>query len=258
MLENNFYIYRHIRPDTNEVFYIGKSNNLDKRLKMFRRAYLTQDRTAFWNNIVQKNKGVFLTDILFCCDTEKEINEKEKEFIALYGRKDLGKGTLVNLTDGGEGAIGVLQSAETIAKRSGKNHYHYQGIMERKKENARQFLHNRKVIDTATNTIYKNASEAAVKFGINRSLMCGYLSGTKTNKTTLCWLKDFESGNHKINQPKKKQNGSGRLVIDLGSGVFYESIAEAAQSSKYKEVTIRKMLNGVLTNKTNLRLADGL
>ena len=33
------------------------------------------------------------------------IIEKEKEFILIYGRKDLNKGTLVNFTDGGEGII---------------------------------------------------------------------------------------------------------------------------------------------------------
>ena len=35
-----------------------------------------------------------------------------------YGRRDLGKGTLVNLTDGGEGSYGVIQSNDTKEKRS--------------------------------------------------------------------------------------------------------------------------------------------
>ena len=44
--------------------------------------------------------------------------EKEKEFIKLYGRKDLKKGTLVNLTDGGDGVYGLKFSNESKNKMS--------------------------------------------------------------------------------------------------------------------------------------------
>jgi hypothetical protein len=47
MLESKFYIYRHIRPDTNEVFYIGKGNNLDKRKSKYHRAYDFLKRSNF-------------------------------------------------------------------------------------------------------------------------------------------------------------------------------------------------------------------
>ena len=35
-----------------------------------------------------------------------------------YGRKDLGKGTLINFTDGGEGTPGIKRSQEYILKLS--------------------------------------------------------------------------------------------------------------------------------------------
>jgi hypothetical protein len=45
-------------------------------------------------------------------------NHKEKEFIQLYGRKDLGLGELVNMTDGGDGTIGRILSEELFSYNS--------------------------------------------------------------------------------------------------------------------------------------------
>jgi hypothetical protein len=46
----------------------------------------------------------------------EEANKKEVEFILLYGRRDLKTGTLVNMTDGGEGARGAIRSPESREK----------------------------------------------------------------------------------------------------------------------------------------------
>jgi hypothetical protein len=86
-------LYRHIRLDKNEPFYIG----IGKKEK---RAYEKNGRNEYWINIV--NKSEYRVDILFDDLTLEEACEKEKEFIQLYGRKDLGTGTLVNMTNGGE------------------------------------------------------------------------------------------------------------------------------------------------------------
>jgi hypothetical protein len=54
-------------------------------------------------------------------DLTREIaEEKEKEFILLYGRKDLKKGTLCNLTDGGTGGLGLKHTEESKKKMKGK------------------------------------------------------------------------------------------------------------------------------------------
>ena len=42
--------------------------------------------------------------------TWEEACEKEKEYIKFYGRRDLGLGSLVNMTDGGEGGLGKIVS----------------------------------------------------------------------------------------------------------------------------------------------------
>ena len=49
--------------------------------------------------------------------TKEEAILKEKEFIKIYGRVDLKTGSLCNLTDGGEGIMGVsLESRKKISE----------------------------------------------------------------------------------------------------------------------------------------------
>lgn len=103
-VNKTYYLYRHIRLDKNIPFYIGigTMNNKKSLCKTtYYRAHSFKQRNNFWKHIV--NKTEFRVEILFETDDFNIIKEKEKEFINLYGRKDLGLGTLVNLTDGGEG-----------------------------------------------------------------------------------------------------------------------------------------------------------
>ena len=103
------YLYRHIRLDTNMPFYIG----IGKRLE---RAFDTLKRSNHWNSIVSKTE--YRVDILFDDLDYEEAKEKEMEFISIYGRSDLGKGTLCNKTDGGEGTIGRVVNEEERKGRS--------------------------------------------------------------------------------------------------------------------------------------------
>lgn len=113
------YIYRHIRLDKNEPFYIGIGSDDN-----YKRAYSEKNRNKYWKNIIGATKyevEVMLDDL-----TWKEVCEKEKEFIALYGRKDQNKGPLCNYTDGGEGVLGLIVSQESREKmrkaQTGKIH----------------------------------------------------------------------------------------------------------------------------------------
>ena len=93
------YLYRHIRLDTNQPFYIGisgKDNN-------YKRAYIKTKRNELWGRIAFKTN--YDVEIVFDNLTEKEVKNKEIEFIKLYGRIDLQTGTLANLTDGGDGVL---------------------------------------------------------------------------------------------------------------------------------------------------------
>lgn len=92
------YVYRHIRLDKNEPFYIGISND-DKY-----RATTKRKRNIIWTRIVSKTD--YEVEILLDNLSWEEACLKELEFISLYGRIDINTGCLANMTNGGEGTVG--------------------------------------------------------------------------------------------------------------------------------------------------------
>ena len=105
-------VYRHWRLDKNEVFYVGIGKEESRAFDFIR-------RNKVWKGIKRR------TDVdveIVARDLSWELAcELEQLMIQEYGRIDLGTGHLVNLTDGGEGTIGVKQSQETIDKRANSN-----------------------------------------------------------------------------------------------------------------------------------------
>lgn len=108
---NNWYVYRHIRLDKNQPFYIGIGNKKD-----YARAYefKSDKRNIVWSRIYKNTK--IEVDILFDNLSKEQAANKEKEFISIYGRKDLNTGILCNMTDGGDGILNAKRSNETIHK----------------------------------------------------------------------------------------------------------------------------------------------
>jgi hypothetical protein len=106
------YLYRHIRLDKNEPFYIGIGSNNDG----YKRAYCKDKRNVHWRNIVQKNE--YRVDIIIDDLTLEEAREKEIWFISLYGRKNINNGLLTNLNNGGEGNFGWKPTEEQNKKNS--------------------------------------------------------------------------------------------------------------------------------------------
>ena len=99
---SKFYIYFHRSNITNEVFYVGKGND--------RRAFSSSGRNNFWHRVVRKHGySVSLTNTGL---TESQAFALEMEYIAQFGRRNVGTGSLVNLTSGGEGPSGVVHSEE--------------------------------------------------------------------------------------------------------------------------------------------------
>jgi hypothetical protein len=110
-MDNCWYVYRHIRLDKNEPFYIGIGNK-----KNYARAYQIKldRRNNIWGKIYLKTD--IRVEIVLDGLTKSQASEKEKELINLYGRIDLMTGSLCNMTDGGDGIWNCIRSEETKQK----------------------------------------------------------------------------------------------------------------------------------------------
>ncbi len=113
-MEAKYCVYGHY-DDRGICFYVGIG---DKK-----RPFWFYIRTSFWKNYVNKHcvSGKPEVKIWHRDLTWEQACAMEKQWIALYGRRDLGTGCLVNLTDGGEGRVGHVCSEETKAKMSQAN-----------------------------------------------------------------------------------------------------------------------------------------
>jgi hypothetical protein len=112
--------YTYIYYDTsrnNEPFYVGKGFG--------ERAWIhlkesQQTKTPFYNRLKSmKNKNIDPVIGIYAGLDEEFAHLLEEELISKFGRKDLGLGTLCNLTNGGEGMSNP--STETRSKISAAN-----------------------------------------------------------------------------------------------------------------------------------------
>jgi hypothetical protein len=117
-------VYQHRRRDTNEVFYIGIGKNES-------RAYKINNRNKHWIHIADKIG--WDVDILIEGISWEDACKIEKGMIADYGRKDLGTGQLVNMTDGGDGTVGYIPTEE--AKQKNREWHQNKKLTEDHKKN---------------------------------------------------------------------------------------------------------------------------
>lgn len=159
-----YYAYSHKKKDNNQIFYIGIAKKNPKRLSGFKttysRAFSKKSRNVIWKNIV--NKHDYIIDIIFECDTEDEIIEKEKELIKFYGKIINKSGILCNMTDGGHGIESFNHSLESKRKigESSKNRIRRKGyslnISEEGKKSLLDSLKNRIVKDSTRQKMSNN------------------------------------------------------------------------------------------------------
>jgi hypothetical protein len=95
-----FYTYLYLRED-GTPYYVGKGVRYRAFGQKTHRVKVPIDRSRI---LVQEHPS------------EEDAFFAEKFLIAYYGRKDLGTGRLLNMTDGGEGASGHVLSEEHKAK----------------------------------------------------------------------------------------------------------------------------------------------
>lgn len=222
MIENigKHYLYRHIRLDTGEPFYVGvgtknkrRHNNIEAE---YHRAYVKTGKKQIWKNIV--NKTDYEVEILLESDDYDFIKQKEIEFVALYGRINLNTGILANLTDGGEGTLGrvVSEREKEICRATARKTF--TGKPQSEEHKRKRFLY-----------------------------MCGENNpnyGKETTEEIKQKLRDALSGENCY---------ASKRIEHEETGEIYFSIKNAAEMCGYNYSTLRAYLNGSLVNKTKLR-----
>ena len=93
------YVYKHIRLDTNGIFYIGVGSD-----NYYTRAHSKHSRNKHWLNVV--NKVGYKVEIIIDNISFNSALEREIELIFEYGLISEG-GCLVNYTKGGQGQLGI-------------------------------------------------------------------------------------------------------------------------------------------------------
>jgi hypothetical protein len=189
------FLYRHIRLDKNEPFYIGIGSSKA-------RCYTKQTRNKHWHSVAKHTD--YRVDVIFDDITIEEAKEKEKEFIALYGKKSNG-GILVNVTDGGDGCFGrkaTLEETEIRSKRMLENN-HFKG-----KKHTKESLEKMRLAKLGK----KRAPEGYIKRAEKMKAYVGF------------------------------NNWGSKPILDVQTGVFYANITEAAEYAEMNITTfIRAM-----------------
>lgn len=175
-------VYAHIREDLNEIFYIGIE--LDSKTKYKKRPYCKK-RTKFWNSIV--NKTNYNIEIIYDNLTNDSAKQFEKFLILLYGRKDKKSGSLVNLTDGGDGCYGKITPTDVKEKISnsmrGKNIGINNPMFDKNPYEFTIHPQSKEIINTKTKECYSSLRKVVKISNIPKTTLLRWLNNEKLNKS---------------------------------------------------------------------------
>ena len=262
-------------------------NNKRQRI-YYRRAYEEVGRNNIWQKIILKTD--YEVEILLESNDYEFIKQKEIEFIALYGRKDLNNGKLANLTDGGQGVLGVIRTEETkqkyrnsvlgtkrpqisgennpffgkthskeaLDKMSGENNHNFgkdpwnKGL---KNLDIKDELHPmaRAVINIVTLEKYKTVKEAAKSINSSPNKLSRYLTNDngRQNLTPFIYLEDYEEG--MVYKEIVAHNKSKKVINNL-TGEIFESMKKASDSINMDSEKFRRYVTGQYKNKTDFSI----
>ena len=237
---NDTCLYLHTRKSDGIIFYVGIG---DKK-----RPYTKRGRNFHWLNTV--NLYDYEVTVLLENLTWERACEIEIKMISFYGRADLGLGTLVNWTDGGEGAKNPSEEArKKLSDRTkGENNPMFGAYGE-------------------LNPMYGRCGELHPFFGVERLDHSKKMTGEGNPMYGVgvydLWVKNYgkeeadkknEIANEKRrNKLKGNKNGKMIKVICTKTNVVYETISAAAKSVGMSISTLQVWLNNEHRNKTTFR-----
>ena len=214
-MEKNKLVYVHRNPTNNEVFYVGMGNKY--------RPY-SKDRSVFWKRYVKKH-GEPVIEIVESNLTKRDACESEIALIELIGRRDKRKGSLVNLSDGGELGLNTIINIG--------------------------------VIDLNTGEIFNTSTEASKYYGVHNSHLSYHLSGKQpmirlshlrgiNRDGTIRWQSENDEGFKHKEFEYKKRNFIEMLAYNLdacGSLDLRHHVIHKKYLFKLKEGLPRKYNN---------------
>lgn len=285
MLREHF-LYRHIRKDLNEPFYIGigtkplKYNGIRTEYK---RAYdiSPKKRSVFWTKVFIKSNENIEVHILFESTDYNLIKQKEQEFIALCGRKDTKKGCLVNLTEGGEGVLGKIVSEKTRKLISEKNIGRKQSeetIRKIKLNHASKQVGYRKIMSEESKRKLSEINtgkylkkdvyciETGIKYDSIRELCNDMFEGKGASKVISCLSNKYPNISYKgfhftydINNYTIENPPYFKKIVCIENGKEYISITECAKDlfgdKKFKYAISRSLLKNKSYNNYTFKYA---
>ena len=215
---NIYYVYRHLKLNTNEVFYIGMGKEAN-----FRRSRSKRYRNNYWHNIV--NKYGYSVEIIATNLSEEDAIELEMFLIKQYGRKDLKTGSLINLTDGGEGVFNP--SKKSLDSRSGGKAWKAQ-----------------KVKNMDTGEIFTSLVECCNANNLIYGSMKNRLRGVTKNKTPYAYINELDEPISKYNEDMSKSKcacggGRNKICINILTKETYKCIREASEALNIKKCTLK-------------------
>ena len=169
-MENNVYVYRHRRLDTNEIFYVG--------IGVKNRAYQTGNRGDWWKKVISKTN--YTVEIIIKNLSREDACELEIFLIQQYGRKCMKEGPLINLSLGGGSNSGYkhTDNARKNMSIAAKNKPKVTEETKLKSSTTKGM----KVINIKTNVIYRSITHAANEFNISPTTLARFLKGTVKSK----------------------------------------------------------------------------
>lgn len=212
---NNCLVYLHKKP-CGEVFYVGIGSKKS-------RPKSKSGRNRYWKNVV--NKHGYEVEVVLTNISREEACNIEIGLIKYYGRRDLKKGTLVNLTDGGD-----LHLGKKISKRQ------------------KELLRSYRLGSKLTDEHKKNISES--------------LKGGKRTDAQKLKMSRSRKGFRVKDETKKKlselNKGAlspvSRKVLDKNTGVIYDTMTSASINLGISFTTLHRKLNRKNKNNNNLNL----
>jgi len=221
-------VYQHHRIDTNQIFYIGIG-------KSEKRAFDKKSRGKTWRDYIKNHE--YSIKILYDNISWEEACEIEKKLIKEIGRRDLGLGPLVNLTDGGDGTPNLSEESRVkMASQKGKF--------------------------GELNSFYgKKHSGDLSRFGIQNKGKTTWMKGKKHSEKSLDKISKSQLGKTLSNETKKKLGDAirGKRLGDkhpmfgktaynrkklqhIESGLIFEYAGKAAEYFKVSPSTVTKWI----------------